>query len=252
MDFFCSALKTLYTIIEYATSEHVSPHTGGQRTGAFLLRLLHGILADHPHKAWLFVDDLLATLHRSNPLEQLALIVVFFASISAPISWKKMQLQNDITWCGWSINFGRETIIQLTLQKNPETQRSGRIKRKLLEQVLGLLLLALARRRKERAYPNLAGLLAAAWLSSLWRLEGGGARKRHPFLGRALARTKAREVPARLRVSVTRSLVAQWSALLAPAMTALASSGWARPLQCGRGAAQHPACQPLASRLPCR
>ena len=50
-----------------------------QRTGAFLLRLLHGILALHPHRAWLFVDDLLAALHRSDAHAQLALMVVFFA-----------------------------------------------------------------------------------------------------------------------------------------------------------------------------
>ena len=47
---------------------------------------------------------------RLNPHEQLALTVVFFASISAPISWKKVQFLNDLTWCGWSINFERKTI----------------------------------------------------------------------------------------------------------------------------------------------
>ena len=41
--------------------------------------------------------------------QQLALIVIFFAT-SAPISWKKVQFQNCLTWCGWSINFLLETI----------------------------------------------------------------------------------------------------------------------------------------------
>ena len=81
-----------------------------QSTGAFLLRLLHGVLSAHPHKAWLFVDDLLAALPRPDAHQQLALIVFFFAAISAPISWKKVQFQNCLTWCGWSINFLLETI----------------------------------------------------------------------------------------------------------------------------------------------
>ena len=128
---------------ECATSEPGSPHTGG--TGAFLLRLLHGV---HPHKAWLFVDDVLAALRRPDARRQLALIVIFFAAISAPISWKKVQFQNCLTWCGWSINFLLETI-ELTPLKTLKLKeqlhallRSKRVKRKLLEQVLGLLIWA--------------------------------------------------------------------------------------------------------------
>ena len=104
----------------------------------------------HPHRAWLFVDDLLAALHCPDAHQQLALIVIFFAaiSISAPISWKKVQFQNCLTWCGWSINFYLETI-ELTPLKTFKLKeqlhallRSKRIKRKLLEQVLGLLIWA--------------------------------------------------------------------------------------------------------------
>ena len=76
-----------------------------QRTGAFLLRLLHGVLSAHPHKAWLFVDDLLAALHRPDAHQQLALIVILFAAIRAPISWKKVQFQNCLEFsaggCAW-------------------------------------------------------------------------------------------------------------------------------------------------------
>ena len=64
-----------------------------QRTGAFLLRLLHGVLSSHPHTAWLFADDLLAALRRPDAHQQLALMVIFFAAISAPISWKKVQFR---------------------------------------------------------------------------------------------------------------------------------------------------------------
>ena len=59
-----------------------------------------------------------------------------------------MQLQNCLTWCGWSINFSLETI-ELTPLKTLKLKeqlfallRSKRIKRKLLEQVLGLLIWA--------------------------------------------------------------------------------------------------------------
>ena len=119
-----------------------------QRTGALLLRLLHGVLSSHPHRAWLFVDDLLAALHRPDAHQQLALMVIFFAAISGPISWKKVQFQNWLTWCGWSINFSLETI-ELTPLKTLKLKeqlgallRSKRVKRKLLEQVLGLLIWA--------------------------------------------------------------------------------------------------------------
>ena len=119
-----------------------------QRTGAFLLKLLHGILGLRPHRAWLFVDDLLAALRRSDADAQLALMVMFFAAISAPISWKKVQFQDSLTWCGWRINFLHETI-ELTPEKTiklkgqlHELLKAGKVKRKLLEQVLGLLIWA--------------------------------------------------------------------------------------------------------------
>ena len=48
-------LRKNSTIIEYATLE---------ATGAFLLRQVHGLLAWKPHKAFLFVDDLLCALVR--------------------------------------------------------------------------------------------------------------------------------------------------------------------------------------------
>ena len=110
-----------------------------QRTGAFLLRLLRGILGLRPHRAWLFVDDLLAALRRSDAHAQLALMVMFFAAISAPIFWKKVQFQNGLTWCGWRTNFLHETV-ELTPEKTiklkgqlHELLKAGKVKRKLLE-----------------------------------------------------------------------------------------------------------------------
>ena len=52
-----------------------------QRTGAFLLRPLRGILSSSPHKAWLFVDDLLAALFRPCAHNQFALIIARGLSI---------------------------------------------------------------------------------------------------------------------------------------------------------------------------
>ena len=61
-----------------------------QRVGALLLRLLHRLLASEPHKAWLYVDDLLLALLHSRAPEQLSLVVAYLSLVGAPISWKKL------------------------------------------------------------------------------------------------------------------------------------------------------------------
>ena len=33
-----------------------------------------------------------------------------FIAIAAPISWKKVQFQDSLVWCGWEINFSHDTI----------------------------------------------------------------------------------------------------------------------------------------------
>ena len=75
-------------------------------------------------------------------------MVMVFAAVSAPISWKKVQFQDNLTWCGWRINFLHETI-ELTPEKTiklkgqlHELLKAGKVKRKLLEQILGLLIWA--------------------------------------------------------------------------------------------------------------
>ena len=37
-----------------------------QRTGSLVLRCIHALLCSHPHKEWLYVDDLLALLRRAQ------------------------------------------------------------------------------------------------------------------------------------------------------------------------------------------
>ena len=66
------------------------------------------LLADvvQPHKALLFVDNLLCALVRESAPEMLTMVVLFFCAISAPISWKKTRF----VWCGWKINFAHDTI----------------------------------------------------------------------------------------------------------------------------------------------
>ena len=89
------------------------------------------------------MDDLLAALHRPDARE------------------------NCLTWCGWSINFSLETI-ELTPLKTLKLKeqlfallRSKRIKRKLLEQVLGLLIWATSPSLELRSW--LAPLYARLW-----------------------------------------------------------------------------------------
>ena len=71
-----------------------------------------------------------------------------FCSNIGPDRWKKVQFQDNLTWCGWRINFLHETI-ELTPEKTiklngqlHELLKAGKVKRKLFEQVLGLLIWA--------------------------------------------------------------------------------------------------------------
>ena len=74
-----------------------------QRTGAFLLRQVHGLLAWKPDKAFLFVDDLLCALFRDSAPDMFSLVVLFFCAIAAPILWKKAQFQDSLVWRSTSL-----------------------------------------------------------------------------------------------------------------------------------------------------
>ena len=119
-----------------------------QRLGAMLLRITHALLSKHAHRAWIYVDDLLALLACTAFVEQLALMLCFLTAINAPISWKKAQLSHEITWCGWTFNFDFETVtlaagkLDKLQQQLHELARSKKIPRKLLERALGLLMWA--------------------------------------------------------------------------------------------------------------
>ena len=119
-----------------------------QRVGAFLLRQIHHLLTVMPHKAWLYVDDLLAALWRPYAAEGITLMVIFLQVINVPISWKKAQCEACITWCGWEINFNHDTInlaqskITKLLQLFQTLLDEPRACRKLLERTIGLMVWA--------------------------------------------------------------------------------------------------------------
>ena len=73
-----------------------------------------------------------------------ALVVLFFCAIAAPISWKKVQFQDSLVWCGWEINFSHDTtqLMSAKLAKLDALIKSllgnRRVPCKTLEQCIGL------------------------------------------------------------------------------------------------------------------
>ena len=134
---------------------YVVCHFGGrfsaywwQRVGAFLLRQCHELLAFAPHKAWLYVDDLLSALHKEQARELFAIMIIFFAAINAPMSWKKAQFAQAINWCGWTVDFELGAI-QLIGNKLTKLQgqidallKTKKVDRKALEKCIGSLVWA--------------------------------------------------------------------------------------------------------------
>ena len=97
-------------------------HFGGRfsafwwsRLGALLLRLLHRFL-HQTHRAWLYVDDLLLMAPHTSIAEIVWSTVVFLMIVGTPISWKKAQVGQQLTWIGWDINLVHLTV-RLTTDK---------------------------------------------------------------------------------------------------------------------------------------
>ena len=74
-----------------------------------MLRIVHALLATFSHRAWLYVDDLLALLCNHSVPQQVTIITFFLACVNAPISWRKAQLGNIVTWCGWTLRTDLES-----------------------------------------------------------------------------------------------------------------------------------------------
>ena len=116
-----------------------------QRLGGLLLRLLHQFL-HAPHKGWIYVDDILLLLHRTCFVEQVTVTVLFFLLINTPISWRKAQIGDRLTWIGWDLNFYMDTV-QLTTGKAEklaicihELLQNKQVKVKEFQAVLGMLI----------------------------------------------------------------------------------------------------------------
>ena len=116
-----------------------------QRLGALLLRIARSRLASQPHKAWLYVDDLLAALLRSSGDLQLGLLVTLFVCLKSPISWKKAALGDSLIWCGWKFNFRSETVrlepdkLLKLAQQIQALLAAKKVTKKALQSCLGLL-----------------------------------------------------------------------------------------------------------------
>ena len=119
-----------------------------QRVGGLITRILHASLAQYPHRAWLYVDDLLAALLRTSAHESLLIIVLLLSCLGSPISWKKASVGDSLIWCGWKFNFAYETV-ELCAAKRLKlsSQIQGllskpKVQRKDLEACIGLLMWA--------------------------------------------------------------------------------------------------------------
>ena len=160
--------------------------------------------------------------------------------------------------CGGGQQLAVDTTLVSPLSGQGQPVRRG-------GQVAGAAL-AVARRRKEWAYPELVRAHRCRLVVLAVEVGGRWSDEAASFI-RSLARARALEAPARLRPSVVSALVARWSAQLThAAMTAFASSLFrqaAGPELCNAGGGTLPplgtlladlAHVPLAgaSRLPSR
>ena len=115
------------------------------RLGAFLLRLLHRFLAS-PHKAWLYVDDLMLWAPNTHLEDVIWCTIVFLILLGTPISWNKAQVGPHITWIGWCFNLQHYSV-QLVPSKVDKLQlliqslwSADAVTHKQMEQVLGSLI----------------------------------------------------------------------------------------------------------------
>ena len=127
-------------------------HFGGRfsafwwaRMGAYLVRLLHRWLAA-PHRAYLYVDDLLILTPSSRTPETVWLTVVFLMLLGTPLSWKKAQVGHQISWIGWffdlqflTVELMEEKVTKLRHAMQSVLQHPT-VTTKQMEQLLGMLI----------------------------------------------------------------------------------------------------------------
>ena len=118
------------------------------RAAGLITRILHALLHDRPHRAWIYVDDLLSLLWHAQAHEQACLIILLLASINAPMSWKKAQLADSVTWCGWTFDLQVQQVwlacakLEKLRMQMQALLKHPKCARKSLEACLGLLMWA--------------------------------------------------------------------------------------------------------------
>ena len=113
--------------------------------GSFLDQLLHHLIYV-AHSLFLFVDDWLLIQRLEILPITAALVTLFIQAFRLPISWRKAELDREVSWIGWTLNFStgiiklqstkRDKLLKLIddLLQRPKTSR------KQIEKFIGLLL----------------------------------------------------------------------------------------------------------------
>ncbi|CAE7644829.1 unnamed protein product, partial [Symbiodinium sp. CCMP2456] len=97
------------------------------------------------HVLLLYVDDLLLFQNSKVLPLSAALTLAFCARFTIPLSWKKLQLGQTITWIGWEINLSCACCSLPEAKRNKlyelvsECLRHRQVSRKQLDKLLGLL-----------------------------------------------------------------------------------------------------------------
>ena len=114
------------------------------RLGGFFTRCLH-MLIWLAHVLLLYVDDLLLFQNSTVLPLSSALTLAFCACFKIPLSWKKLQMVQTITWIGWEINLSAACFSLPEAKRNKlyslvsECLRHRQVSRKQLDKLLGLL-----------------------------------------------------------------------------------------------------------------
>ena len=133
------------------------------RLGGFLLRLFHS-LTWLAHAGFLYVDDLFMFQDAKVMPVSAAMISILCQICCIPVSWKKCELGNDITWIGWRwhISTGVVSIPHAKMRKLRDLihklHSCEKTSKKYIEQFLGLAMWI------TQLFPSMR-----TWLHSLYR-----------------------------------------------------------------------------------
>ena len=118
------------------------------RVGGLLTRILRRMLQRFGHCAWLYVDDLLLLFRSADHCAGTCMAIALLSIVNAPVSWKKAQVGEPATWCGWTFSFAFETVhlrepkLRKLREQFARIAQAKKTSRKQLEAALGLLMWA--------------------------------------------------------------------------------------------------------------